>query len=233
MLRRFDLHTHSFFSKDACHSPEELISAARRRGLDGIAITDHDSCEAHEYLKGCELPPDFLVVPGVEVSTAEGHMLCIGATLPRMKGRPAVEVLQAIKDAGGLAIPAHPFDKWRAGIRPKVLDSLDIEVLEVFNAAVTSRRYNDQALEYARKRGLKTTAASDAHHTSAVGISTTLFEMEELTVPALLRALRQGGQRECHYLTFREGVKKHFANWFRILNRRPRTNCKFEMGNAK
>lgn len=221
MLRRFDLHTHSFFSKDACNSPEELIAAARRRGLDGIAITDHDSCEAHEYLRGRELPPGFLVVPGVEVSTAEGHLLCIGATLPRMKGRPAAEVLQAIKDAGGVAIPAHPFDKWRAGIRPKVLDTLDLEVLEVFNAAVTSRRYNEQALEYAERRGLKTTAASDAHHDSAVGVSSTLFEMEELTVPALLGALRKGGRPEGHYLTFREGVKKHFANWFRIVNRRP------------
>jgi len=221
MLRRFDLHTHSFFSKDACNSPEELIAAAQRRGLNGIAITDHDSCGAHEYLKDRELPPGFLVVPGVEVSTAEGHLLCIGATLPRMKGRPAAEVLQAIKDAGGVAIPAHPFDKWRAGIRPKVLDTLDIEVLEVFNAAVTSRRYNEQALEYSQRRGLKTTAASDAHHDSAVGVSTTLFEMGELTVPALLTALRAGGRPDGHYLTFREGVKKNFANWFRIVNRRP------------
>jgi predicted metal-dependent phosphoesterase TrpH len=233
MLRRFDLHTHSFFSKDACNSPEELIAAARRRGLDGLAITDHDSCEAHEYLKGRKLPADFLVVPGVEVSTAEGHLLCIGATLPRMKGRPAAEVMQAIQDAGGVAIPAHPFDKWRAGIRPKVLDTLEIEVLEVFNAAVTSSRYNVRALEYARRRGLKTTAASDAHHDSAVGVSTTLFEMEELTVPALLKALRDGGRPEGHYLTFREGLKKHFANWFRIVNRRPRANFKSEMENAK
>jgi predicted metal-dependent phosphoesterase TrpH len=221
MLRRFDLHTHSFFSKDACNSPEELIAAARRRGLDGMAITDHDSCEAHEYLKSRELPPGFLVVPGVEVSTAEGHLLCIGATLPRMKGCPAAEVIQAIQDAGGVAIPAHPFDKWRAGIRPKVLDKLDIEVLEVFNAAVTSRRYNDEALEYARNRGLKTTASSDAHYDSAVGVSTTLFEMEELTVPALMKALRNGGRPEGNYLTFREGLRKHFANWFRIVNRGP------------
>ena len=160
-------------------------------------------------------------------------MLCIGATLPRMKGRPAAEVLQAIKDAGGLAIPAHPFDQWRAGIRPNVLDALDIEVLEVFNAAVTSRRYNEKALEYAQRRGLKTTAASDAHHASAVGISSTVFEMEELTVPALLQALRKGGQPEGRYLTFGEGVKKHFGNWFRVFNRRPTENSKGETGNAK
>ncbi|MEI8311037.1 MAG: PHP domain-containing protein [Verrucomicrobiota bacterium] len=221
MLHRFDLHVHSFFSKDATGSPESLIAAAREKGLSGIAITDHDTCEAHEYLKSHPAPAGFLVVPGVEVSTAEGHLLCLGLTLPFLKGAPVSEVIEAVKAGGGIAIPAHPFDQWRAGIRPAVLDRLDIVVLEVFNAAVTSRSYNDKALAYAKGRGLKMTAASDAHHSSAVGASTTAFEMDELTVPALLAAIRQGGQPDGHYLSFREGAKKHFANWFRKVNPRP------------
>lgn len=221
MLHRFDLHVHSYFSKDASGSPESLIAAAMARGLSGIAITDHDTCGAHEYLAGRPAPGGFLVVPGVEVSTAEGHLLCLGLTLPHLKGAPASEVLAAVKAGGGVAIPAHPFDKWRAGIRPAILDRLDIEALEVFNAAVTSRSYNDKAFDYAKARGLKMTAASDAHHSSAVGASTTVFEMGELTVPALLAAIRRGGQPDGHYLTFREGVKKHFANWFRKVNPRP------------
>ena len=48
---RFDLHMHSFFSPDAADSPEDLIAAAKARGLSGIAITDHDNCEVHEYLR--------------------------------------------------------------------------------------------------------------------------------------------------------------------------------------
>ena len=221
MLHCFDLHVHSFFSKDATGSPESLIAAAMAKGLSGIAITDHDTCEAHEYLKDHPAPAGFLVVPGVEVSTAEGHLLCLGLTLPFLKGTPAAKVMEAVKSGGGLAIPAHPFDQWRAGIRPAVLDTLDLEAIEVFNAAVTSKSYNDKALAYARGRGLKMTAASDAHHSSAVGASTTAFEMEELTVPALLAAIRRGGQPDGHYLTVREGVKKHFANWFRKVNTRP------------
>jgi len=221
MLYRFDLHVHSFFSKDAAGSPESLIAAAMAKGLRGIAITDHDTCGAHEYLKDHPAPAGFLVVPGVEVSTAEGHLLCLGLTLPFLKGAPAAEVVEAVKSGGGLAVPAHPFDRWRAGIRPAVLDTLDLEAIEVFNAAVTSRSSNDKALAYARARGLKMIAASDAHHASAVGASTTAFEMGELTVPALLAAIRRGGQPDGHYLTFREGVKKHFANWFRKANPRP------------
>jgi len=221
MLRHFDLHVHSFFSKDATGSPESLIAAARARGLSGIAITDHDTCEAHDYLKSHPAPEGFLIVPGVEVSTAEGHLLCLGLTLPRLKGAPAREVLEAVKAGGGLAIPAHPFDKWRAGIRPSVLDTLELEALEVFNAAVTSKSYNDKALAYAQERGLKMTAASDAHHSSAVGVSTTAFEMDELSLPALLEAIRKGGCPHGQYLSFREGLKKHFANWFRKVYPRP------------
>jgi len=212
---------HSFFSKDATGSPESLIAAAKARGLSGIAITDHDTCEAHEYLKDHPVPAGFLVVPGVEVSTAEGHLICLGVTLPYMKGVPAKEVMEAVKVGGGIAIPAHPFDQWRAGIRPSVLDTLDIEAIEVFNAAVTSRSYNEKAFAYAKGRGLKMLAGSDAHHSSAVGVSATAFEMDELTLPALLAAIRKGGTPDGHYLSFREGVKKHFANWFRKVNPRP------------
>jgi predicted metal-dependent phosphoesterase TrpH len=220
MRLRFDLHTHTFFSKDACHSPEEMIEAAVRRGLNGLAITDHDSCAAHDYLVGKKLPPDFLVVRGVEVGTAEGHLLCLGATLPRLKGRPAREVVDEIHKAGGLAVPAHPFDRWRAGIRADVLDTLDTGILEVFNAAVTSRHYNEAARDYATRRGWTGLAASDAHHASAVGIASTVFEMDELSLPALLAAIRRGGTPEGQYLSFQEGLKKHLANWFRIVNRR-------------
>lgn len=220
MLHRFDLHTHTFFSKDACNSPEEMIEAARSRGLSGIAITDHDTCEAHEYMRGRSLPEGFLLIPGVEVSTAEGHLLCIGATLPRLKGKPAKEVLEKIKNAGGIGIPAHPFDKWRAGIRAETLDSLEIEVLEVFNAAVTAKGYNEKAFEYAKSRRLAMTAASDAHHDSATGVSWTEFDLPEVTIPAVLEALRKGGKPVGNYLTFREGIKKHFANWFRLFNKR-------------
>lgn len=220
MLKRFDFHVHSFFSKDACNSPEDLIASAQKRGLSGIAITDHDSCEAHEYLRGRSIPDNFLVIPGVEVSTAEGHMLCIGATLPYLKKQPASRVFEEIKKAGGMAIPAHPYDQWRAGIREEILDTLPLETLEVFNAA-TSEKSNAKALAYARKRGLGMTAGSDAHHCSAVGVSATELDVEELTVPAVLAALRRGGRPDGKYLNFGESVKKNFGNWFRIFNKRP------------
>jgi len=67
----------------------------------------------------------------------------------------------------------------------------------------------------------------DFGHASAAGISWTSFDIPELTVAAVLDALKKGGQPEGHHLSFREGIKKNFANWFRLLNKsRPQTNDK-------
>src|SRR5580765_8207848 len=111
MALNIDLHCHSFFSADGVSSPEELIASARSKGLHGFAITDHNTCDAYHYMvdhgfaRRDGLPVDgFLILPGVEVSTASGHLLCIGTVLPQMKGEPAADVARAIRAAGGLAI---------------------------------------------------------------------------------------------------------------------------------
>ena len=227
MLHRFDLHVHSYFSSDAAGAPEELIEAARARGLSGIAITDHDTCEAHEYLikKGLERPDGqpahgFLVVPGVEVSTADGHLLCVGATLPVMRGEPAAEVVKAIEDRGGVAIPSHPYDHWRSGIREEVLDSLDLKAIEVFNAAA-KKEFNEQALAYAdRARSLddrfqrRPSCLRSSHQLDGIRIG-------RAEPGGTACALRKGGTPEGRYLSMREAVKKQFGAWLRPANRKP------------
>jgi predicted metal-dependent phosphoesterase TrpH len=228
MRHAFDLHLHTHYSADACDSPEAMIEAAKRRGLSGIAVTDHNTCDAVAHLTDAGLIREdghavngFLVIPGVEVSTADGHLLCLGVTLPNMKGAPALEVAAAVKARGGLCIAPHPYDSFRAGIREEILDQLDLAALETFNAAVTLRRFNKRAADYATRRGLSTTASSDAHHASVAGICSTVYELPELSVAAVLKAIPQGGERNEHYLPFREGMKKNLGNWFRIFNPSP------------
>ena len=229
MLHSFDLHLHTFYSSDGCASPEAMIAAAKRRGLSGVAITDHNTCDAVEHLtrKGLirangEAVDGFLIIPGVEVSTADGHLLCLGTTLPQMKGRPAIEVVAAIQERGGIAIAPHPFDKFRAGIREEILDRLPLNALETFNAAVSLRSFNELAAAYAERRGLPATAAIDAHHASAAGICSTAYDLPELTLSALLSAIPQGGKRTENYLSFVEAMKKNCGNWFRFFNPAPR-----------
>ncbi len=207
--------------------PVDIVRHAKAKGLHGFAITDHNTCEAVDYMiehglmRADGLPvDDFLILPGVEVTTAEGHLLCLGATLPNLKGHPAAEVVDLIHQAGGLAVPPHPYDLFRAGIRQAVLDTLPIDALEVFNAATTFKRYNRRAFDYAHKRGLPMTAASDAHHADAVGTAFSLVAVEEFTVSGVLDGIRRGAELNERYLTPSASFRKTWANVLRL--RRPK-----------
>ncbi len=228
MRLQLDLHTHSVFSADGISLPEDMVEVARRKGLHGFAITDHNTCEAVEYMirrglmRSDGFPvDDFLVVPGVEMTTAEGHLLCLGLTLPNLKGTPAEEVVRRTHAEGGLAIPPHPYDLFRAGIRESVLENLDIDGVEVFNAATTLRRYNRLAFEYAQRRNIPMTAGSDAHHASPIGTAFTILEADEFSVPGVLAAIRRGPARVEKYLTPGDAFRKTWNNWLRLKPHKP------------
>jgi predicted metal-dependent phosphoesterase TrpH len=227
MSFNIDLHTHTFFSGDGVSSPEENIAAARAKGLHGFAVTDHNTCDAITYLideglmREDGLPVDgFLIIPGVEVSTDEGHLLCIGSTLPYLKGKPAREVCEVIHEHGGLAIPPHAYDLFRAGIRYETLETLPIDALEVFNAATTLRRYNEHAYRYAQTRGLPMTAASDAHHSAALGTAYTILETDDFSVKGVLAQIVKSNELSQHYLTPGGSIRKTWNNWMRLRRRR-------------
>lgn len=230
MAINIDLHTHTFFSGDGVSSPEDLINAARAKGLQGIAVTDHNTCDAVTYMLDKKLMHedgtavnDFLVVPGVEITTADGHLLCVGTTLPnpkQLKGRPAREVCNIIHECGGLAIPPHPYDLFRAGIRFATLETLPVDAIEVFNAATTLRRYNRYAFKYAQLRGLPMTAASDAHHAAAVGTAYTILNTADFSVKGVLAQIVKSNELNQRYLTPRDSMRKTWNNWLRLRRRR-------------
>jgi len=190
-------------------------------------VTDHNTCDAVDYmiehgLMRADGKPvgDFLVIPGIEVTTADGHLLCLGCRLPSsLKGKPALEVCRMAHDAGGICVAPHPYDLFRAGIRESVLDTLPLDGLEVFNAATTMKRHNRKAYHYAERRGLPMTAGSDAHHAAAVGVACTIVDAEELSVAGILQALRQGSELEQQYLSTRQTIRKTWNNWFRLRSK--------------
>ncbi len=235
MAYNIDLHTHSFFSGDGVSSPEELIAAAREKGLHGFAMTDHNTCDAIAYMleKGLMredgLPVDgFLVIPGVEVTTADGHLLCYGTTLPFLKGIPAGEVCHVIHEHGGLAVPPHPYDLFRAGIRQNVLEEIAIDAIEVFNAATTLKRYNRQAFEYAQMKKLPMVAGSDAHHAVAIGTAYTILHTNDFSVKGILKQVLKGAELNQKYLSPKDSLRKTWNNWLRLRPKRRHTPQKKE-----
>ena len=229
MAYKIDLHCHSWFSGDGVSSPESLIAAARKKGLHGFALTDHDTSDGYLHLVDRGLarldgqPVDnFLVIPGVEVSTAEGHLLCLGVTLPRLKGTPAAEVCKIVHSLGGLAIPAHPYDLFRAGIRQAVLETLEIDGLEVFNAATTLKRYNQMAWDFASARHLPMTAGSDAHHEMAIGTAHTIFPSTDFSAAGILGQIAKGTELEQTYLSTKDAMRKTWNNLMRFRKKHTR-----------
>jgi predicted metal-dependent phosphoesterase TrpH len=237
MALNFDLHCHSFFSGDGVSSPEALIAAAREKGLSGFALTDHNTCDGVNYLLDKGLmradgqPVDgFLIVPGVEVTTEEGHLLCLGVMLPNLKGTPAIEVCKIVHEHGGLAVPPHPYDLFRAGIRQATLETLDIDALEVFNAATTLKRYNRQAFEYAQMRWLPMTAGSDAHHEAAIGTAYTILHTTDFTLKGVLSQIVKSNELSQKYMRPRDSLRKTWNNWLRLRRKRTHPRPPGEVG---
>lgn len=159
----------------------------RRRGLNGFAFTDHDNLDALGELRLLPLPKDFLIIPGIEVTSRHGHILGLGVreVVPPRLG--AEETVELIREQGGIAVAAHPF--WLNG-RPGAVFHARFDAVEVFN----SRSYflsNPLARRYAERKGLPMTGGSDGHTEEEVGLAHT--EVGEVKgVEGVLEEIRKG-----------------------------------------
>jgi predicted metal-dependent phosphoesterase TrpH len=181
-LLKYDLHVHSKYSSDGYLEPKKLVKVAQKRGLSGIAVTDHNTLKGGLKTKEYETD-DFQIMVGAEINTDRGEV--IGLFLEEeIKGKNFLEVVEEIKSQNGIVIIPHPFDELRGnGIRPKPEDSKLVDGVEVFNSRCLRREYNHKAQKYAVKCGLNSVAGSDAHFANEIGkagIITSHREVREL-----------------------------------------------------
>jgi len=179
---------HSRFSPDSASCPKGIVERALELGYGLIAITDHDSnAEAFDWLvREKVLTPagvvsaewakergfaaaKLRVLPGQEITTATGHLLCLIARIRPCIGMDAGEAVEAIHAQGGVAIPAHPFDHRRAAFSEEELDALPFDAIEVVNGGATNPQVNALALELAKRRRLPGVADSDGHTLEQIG----------------------------------------------------------------
>ena len=178
-LSRADLHIHTIHSDGAATVPELLAHVAEKTDLRVIAVTDHDSIAGAR--EAAQLARSFgvEVVPGEEVSTADGHLLALFVDTFLPPGRPAAETIAAVHAQGGLAIAAHPFDRSVPSLGRHGLDhpGWRFDAIEGFNAGVfwLQRGCNFAARQAAGALGLPLTGSSDAHTLATVGLGYTLF----------------------------------------------------------
>jgi predicted metal-dependent phosphoesterase TrpH len=128
---RLDLHNHTTCSSDGVMSPAELLRAARKRGLACVAITDHNTVRgALEAVALAEADPTLpRVIPGVEVSTSDGHLVALYVWEDIPRGLPMLDCIAVIRERGGLVYLPHPFDAVRRGaVAPKVREQAAAQV---------------------------------------------------------------------------------------------------------
>jgi predicted metal-dependent phosphoesterase TrpH len=179
---RADLHMHTIVSDGTATVQETLDHIARMGTLDVIAITDHDRLEASLWAYQHRQRYPFEIVPGVEVTSADGHVLALWVTEPIPAGLSLAETAHAIHEQDGIAVLAHPFEPliaphtfWRYLTRPQVLWESGIDAVEVHNAGAFTPGGNWLARRVYRDSGLPLLGNSDAHMPALIGTGVTRF----------------------------------------------------------
>lgn len=221
---RGDLHTHTAHSDGQCPSqtgktvPCPLfftVDAAARRGLDFIAITDHNASSQYDEMR--ELQPYFdklLLIPGREITTFQGHINFLGSTDFvdfQLDGRTVPDLntlLESAARAGAITSINHPLSPsgeicLGCGWKPKT--PVDMHLLtgaEAVNGGDAQHGIADLAFWNSQlNRGCRLTGigGSDNHRpmqpldqTGSIGSPTTVVYAAELSTPAILDGIRAG-----------------------------------------
>lgn len=188
---RLDLHIHTRASPDSSLEVEEAVKQALVQGLEGIAITDHNTMDAlpaaKEAVKGT---PGFLLIPGVEISTQEGHLLAYGVSKVPAPHRPIRDTVGEVLAMGGVPVLAHPY-RWAHGAGDQAARQLPVLGIETMNGR-NAELPNAKAGLVAAQRRLSGTGGSDAHEAKSVGRCFTVCEDAATNSEEVLDLLRQG-----------------------------------------
>lgn len=196
-MGRADLQLHSDLG-DGLASPEAILDAAERAGLDVIALTDHDDIRGAFLLRdiASRRSSPVEIVPGVEITTRSGHLLALWIEEEIQMFAALAETVSRIHRVGGVAIVPHPLSYLTFSVGEGALRALaaaadplvHVDGIETRNPSYAGRVraarsvwLNENVLHVAE------TGSSDAHHANLVGTTWTEFSGEDGS--ALRRAI--------------------------------------------
>lgn len=159
-----DLHIHSKYSYDSLLHPRKILKVAKKRGLDIIAVTDHETIRGGIETQKLNRDRDFHVIIGCEVNTEVGDI--IGLYLEEeIKSQISTEVIEEIHTQGGYVVLPHPF----RGHKLQMIPFEKIDIIEVFNSRSTPEM-NNNALALAKELRKPIVGGSDAHFATEIGL---------------------------------------------------------------
>jgi predicted metal-dependent phosphoesterase TrpH len=186
-MLKVEFHCHTNASKDSLTQPADLIKAARKKGIDRLIITDHNSIAGARAAQA--LDPQ-LVILGEEIMTTRGEILAsfVKEEIPAYLSPK--DTIRILKEQGAFISISHPFDELRKGAwqEEDLLEILsDVDAIEVYNSRCMFPRFNKRAQAFAEKHNIPGTVGSDAHAAFEVGRS--LLLLEPFTGPQEMRAV--------------------------------------------
>jgi predicted metal-dependent phosphoesterase TrpH len=171
---KIDCHCHTVYSKhflwgyDALDTPLEMVKAAIKRGIDGIAITDHNTVKGGLVAKKvAKRFKNFTVIVGSEIRTIEGEIIALDLKDNVPTKLTIEETVEKIHELGGIAVAPHPFGNYIFR-RCSGKKSLMADAIEVYNSTLTKGQ-NKKALALAALFKKSMTAGSDSHSSREVG----------------------------------------------------------------
>ena len=189
-MLRADLHTHTHYSNDSILSPRRFVEECWRRGINCVAVTDHDTIRGALAVRGLA---DFPVIVGEEIRSSAGEIMGLFLTEEVPGGLSPDETIERVKAQGGLVGVPHPFDRLRSALRHEEILRLreKIDYVEALNARIVFAGDNGRARGFAEANGLPVSAGSDAHSPWEVGRA--YVELPEFDgAQGFLSALREG-----------------------------------------
>lgn len=200
-----DLHTHTRpLSHDSLLTADELVEAAKTAGLDGLCLTEHDFAWDPQELRELAQRHRFLILPGIEVNTENGHILVFGLHRYVFGMHRVSHLAQLVEEAGGVMVAAHPYRRqlpfeleesgdWSQALERAIANPAyrHICALETHNGRGTERE-NRFSQELCQRLGFPATAGSDAHEPADVGGCATEFQRPIADLADLIRELRAG-----------------------------------------
>jgi hypothetical protein len=198
-----DLHVHSHHSRGCALAPRDVVRRAREVGLDGVAFTDLNTLDGLEEIRAAGREEGLLALCGAEVVTDRGHYLCFFPDPAKVPPPPQIfgsatpwpvrEVLAKVRELGGVAVAAHPYDK--SVERPSGDFIFTLEGLAAIEGLNARRKgpANDLAVEAADHMSLPCTGASGAFGSlDEIGKAATLFRDPVASEAELVAQLKAG-----------------------------------------
>ncbi len=199
---RLDLHIHTDYSKDSNLDTSEVIKVSKKRGLDGIAVTEHNTIQGGVKAQKLNDDPDFKVIVASEVHTDMGEI--IGYFLnEEIKSRDLYEVIDEMRAQDAVISIPHPYDVFRfSALKPNKEVLKHVDCVEAFNARCMFSRFNKMAKELAGNTGLAMTAGSDAHTLQEIGSGGVILPGETDIRDEILKNMEVFGKVSPFYVHF-------------------------------